>query len=62
MIKMIKMIKMINKYHIFKIIHDYPIEVYILWFVFACFIIVFLLHIYFRLTDYSETYQFIMNL
>ncbi len=50
------------KYKIFKILHDYPVEIYILWFTLVCFILTVLFHIYLKLTDYSETYQFIMNL
>lgn len=53
---------MVDKYKIFKCIHDYPIELYILWLIPVCLGIVLLLYIYFGLTDYSETYQFVMSL
>lgn len=50
------------KYKIYKIIHDYPIEIYMMWIILILFIVCTILKIYYKLTNYSATYQFIMNL
>ena len=50
------------KYKIFKGIHDYPVDVWIMWIILVSVIIAILLKIYTNATDYSESYQFIKNL
>jgi hypothetical protein len=50
------------KYKTFKLIHDNPVEVYGMWTILVLTILLLVAHVYLRLTDYSETYQFINNL
>jgi hypothetical protein len=50
------------KYAIFKGIHDYPIDVWLMWFILTATILLIFVRIYCNLTDYSVTYQFIKNL
>lgn len=50
------------KYQMYKIIHDYPVEIWTMWSIIIIFIIGIIVKIYYKLTDYSATYQFIMNL
>lgn len=50
------------KYIIFKGIHDYPIDVWMMWTILITTMLLIFIKIYCNLTDYSETYQFIKNL
>lgn len=50
------------KYKIYKGIHDYPIDVWMMWGILAALIIGIIIKLYFKITDYSATYQFIKNL
>lgn len=50
------------KYKIFKGIHDYPVEIWIMWLVMSIFILLIVYQIYYGLTDESELYQSIMKM
>jgi hypothetical protein len=53
---------MITKYVIFEFIHNTSIEIYMMWSLFILTILVICGRIWYKITDYSETYQFINNL
>ncbi len=50
------------KQKLFKLIHNNPVEIYMMWTILALTIFVIFFHIYSSMTDYTETYQFIKNL
>jgi hypothetical protein len=51
-----------TKYNLFQIIHDYPLEIYLMWGILVITVLLLINRVYGRLTYYSETYQFIKNL
>lgn len=47
---------------IFKLLHDNPVEIYMMWIILIITILAISLKIYLKITDNSETYNFIKNL
>lgn len=50
------------KYRIFKIMHDYPVEVWIMWSVLVFAILTIVIKLYLNITDESEIQQYILRL
>ena len=50
------------KYKIFKLIHDYPIEIYLMWTITIFTAMIILMHLYCRATDVTNEFQFINDL
>ncbi len=50
------------KYKIFKIMHDYPLDVWIMWSILVLTLIIIIIKMFYNFTDKSEIKQYIMNL
>jgi hypothetical protein len=50
------------KHRIFKIMHDYPIDVWIMWNILILAILAIIIKMYYNLTSESEIQQYIMRL
>jgi hypothetical protein len=61
-INLICMIIYMIKYKLFKLIHDYPVEIYLMWIIviFTAFAII--SHMYCKSADITETFQFVQDL